>query len=363
MLYNTFRTELRNVSRNVFYIVATIKDIAKTLNISVSTVSYALNGGPRTVPQHVKDKVLTTAKELGYRPNRNARSLITRRTNTIGVVPPQLGTNIAMSPFIRDSLNGIVNESESSHYDVLLFTRCDQSQTEEMLNDVLDGRVDGLIFLAPPIGSSSVNLVYDFGLPTVVTCSNGYAAPCYSSDNRHGVQIAMDHLVSLGHRKIGHLEGRPTLEDSVSRKTYFLEYVQENGLICKDDWIICGNFDPEGGYLAGKHIFESQDRPTAIFCGNDEMAFGLIRAAREYGIKIPEELSIIGFDDSSLCNFTYPLLTSVRQPIEELASFAFRSIIEMIEGHSPSSSSVFPTELIIRESTSNPTKDNYASIQ
>lgn len=331
--------------------MATIKDIAKTLNISVSTVSYALNGGPRPVPAHVRESVLATAKELGYRPNKNARSLITRKTNTIGVVPPQLGANIVVSPFLRDSLNGIINEAEACHYDVLLFTKCDQTETERMLDDVLDGRVDGLFFLAPPIGTEAVDRVHAFGLPTVLTCSHAYLPPAYTCDNEQGVRLAIEHLASLGHRRIGHISGRAKLEDSILREQFFTKQMRETGLECRPEWITSGDFTSFGGYDAGMTIFHQPERPTAIFCANDEMAVGLMRAAGDFGLRVPSDLSVVGFDDSYLCSFTFPPLTSVRQPIETLAAYALRSLVGMIEGDPPAKSKMFETELIVRDST------------
>lgn len=331
--------------------MATIKDIAKSLNISVSTVSYALNGGPRPVPSLVREKVLLTAKELGYRPNRAAKALITGRTHTIGIVPSYLGTDFALSPFFLQSLNGIINECEKMKYDVVLMTSHDQNDTEALLDVVLDGRIDGLIFLAPPIDSRAVNLVVEHNMPVVLTGHKGFNAASFSVDNEDGVRHAMNHLVSLGHRKIGHLYGLDHLEDAMARKEAFLDFVEKEHLDWNPSWIAPGDFNPERAFESGLEMLKNPNRPTAVFCANDESAIGLYRAARQLGLSIPNDLSVVGFDNATLGEYCHPTLTTVAQPLELIAAEALRAVVAAIENNTPSVSKVFPTKLIVREST------------
>lgn len=337
---------------------STIKDIAKKLNISVSTVSYALNDGPRSVPEDVKRRVLEAAQELKYRPNRVARSLITRRTFTIGIVPSEAGTDIVLSPYLQNSLNGIVNAAEDLHYDVLFFTRYDQLQTREMSNILLDGRVDGLIFLAPPRHAPVLDIIVEHDVPHVVIAGEHRPTSVqYSVDNESGVRAILEHMFALGHRRFGHIHGRLQMEDAIERRDYFQAIVNELGGQYKDEWILPGNFTMEGGEEAMQTLARQSQMPTGIFCANDEIAVGAIRSAHTLGYQVPEDLSIAGFDNVPLSSVFIPSITTVRQPVEKIASLATKTLVEMIEGNRTQRSQVFSTELIVRDSTSRPKED------
>ena len=334
--------------------MATIKDIAKSLNISVSTVSYALNGGPRPVPKQVREKVLLTAKEMGYRPNRTAKSLITGRTYAIGIVPSFLGLDFALSPFFLESLNGIINECEVRKYDVILITRYDQKDVEALLNNVLDGRVDGLIFLAPPIDSRAVELVSEHQMPVVITGHKAFNAPSFSADNRHGVRLALQLLYDQRHRKIGHLTGMDHLEDSLQRKDAFLNFIQEYDLPQDDQWVLNGNFNPDMSYENGLKMLSLTNRPTAVFCANDESALGFYRAAREMKLDVPKDVSVVGFDNARISEYCHPRLTTVAQPLATIAAAALNSIVDAIENGTKPQSKIFPTQLVVRDSVCPP---------
>jgi LacI family transcriptional regulator len=337
---------------------ATIKDIAKRLNISVSTVSYALNDGPRSVPSEVKQRVLEVAQEMQYRPNRVARNLVTRRSYTIGIVPSEASNDIVLSPYLQNSLNGIVNTAEVRHYDVLFFTRYDQQETREMTNVLLDGRADGLIFLAPPTHAPVLDLVAEYGIPHVVIAGESRtSSPHFGVDNTGGVRLAMDHLWNLGHRKIAHICGRLHMEDGLVRQNAYRGYLQSRGLSLRDDWTVPGDFTIEGGHEAMKRVLDNSDRPTAVFCANDEMAVGAVRAAHEAGLNVPDDLSVVGFDNVSLSAVFLPAITTVRQPVQELASEATAALISLIEGEESIASKILSTELIVRDSTSRPKED------
>jgi DNA-binding LacI/PurR family transcriptional regulator len=338
---------------------ATIKDIARKLNISVSTVSYALNNGPRTVPDDVKKRVLQAAQDLQYRPNRVARNLVTRRSYTIGIVPSEASSDIVLSPYLQNSLNGIVNTAEAHHYDVLFFTRYDQQQTREMANVLLDGRADGLIFLAPPNHAPVLDLVVDYGIPHVVIAGESRADSAhFGADNVSGVRAALRHLFEIGHRRIGHLYGRLHMEDGMVRKEAYRAFLAEQGLPVNDDWMAPGEFTMNGGYSGMKQILSKPETPTAVFCANDEIAVGAIHAASELGLAVPRDMSIVGFDNAPLSAAFLPAITTIRQPVQELASEATQALIRLIDGSPGVPSQVFPTELIVRDSTSRPKEDH-----
>jgi len=335
----------------------TIKDIARELGVSVSTVSYALNGGPRPVRDDVRDRVLATATALDYRPNHLARTLITGRSFTIGVVPTELTTNLTKSPYFTGCLDGIVNAAEVLGQDVLLYTRFDQTSPVAFVNALLDGRADGLLFLAPAVDSPALELLAG-KIPIAIASGKEVPdLPSFTCDNRHGVHQAIAHLVGLGHTRIGTLHGKLHLVDGIERLKAFRAAMAEFGGDLREEWIAGGDFHPQGGFDAGHQMLSKSPRPTAIFCANDEMAAGLVQAAYALGLAVPEDISIVGFDDAPTASMMHPSLTTVRQPLEELGAAAMHALIAQINGDAGAPHIQFETELIIRKSTTSPKED------
>lgn len=335
-----------------------IKDIARELNISVSTVSYALNGGPRPVRKEVREQVLEMAKALDYRPNRVAKAMITGRSHTLGVVPPEVGDNVFLSPYMHLALNGLANEAGRLHDDVLLFTRYSETERDEMLSILVDGRVDGVIFIAPHFTHKTVELATALHLPCVTI--SGAPLPgvlSFSVDNEGGMTLAMQHLYDLGHRKIAHIAGRLDMQDALLRIQGYQRFLHENKLPYRDDWIARGQFLIEGGRQAMHELMSKPDRPTAVACSNDEMAIGAILATYDLGLKVPQDVSIVGFDNTPSSQNLYPPLTTVRQPIGEMSQAAVRALISLIEGREPQEPTVFTPELVVRASTTHPKED------
>jgi len=336
---------------------STIKDIARRLNISVSTVSYALNGGPRSVPEEVRDKVLTVARELDYRPNRVARSLITRRSHVLGIIPHRSSRDLILGPFMQHVLNGILNEAELMMQHVLIFTRCDEKDTAGTMDQFLGGHVDGLVFISSDGLEPVLEELRHRNFPHVALSARRGASPTVTVDNVNGVERAMAHLYGLGHRKIGHLRGIPTHYDGWERHEAYSDFMRRHGLPINPSWIVDGRFTPFDGRCAALKILDRPDRPTAVFAANDEMALGLLEAARELGISVPSQLSVVGFDDSPHAALCYPRLTTVRQPLNDIGAAAARMLLDIIEERDPVTSLRFGTELVIRDTTARPTED------
>lgn len=335
-----------------------IKDIAQRLNISVSTVSYALNGGPRPVKTEVRDKVLALAKELGYRPNRLARSMVTGRTHTLGVVPPEIGEDVFLSPYLHLALNGLANEAGRHHQDIVIFTRFRETEQNEMLSTILDGRVDGVIFIAPYFTSKTVELATALHLPCVaISGSSVEGVPSFCIDNEGGMTKVLQHLYDQGHRRIGHIAGRLDMQDALIRLQAYQAFLHEKKLPYRDEWVTKGQFLIEGGRKAMHELMNQPVRPTAVSCANDEMAIGAILATYDLGIKVPEEVSIAGFDMTPSSAHIFPPITTVRQPIGELGQAAVKALLNLIEGNGDIKDTVFETDLIVRESTSHPMKE------
>jgi LacI family transcriptional regulator, galactose operon repressor len=334
----------------------TLRDISKRLNISVSTVCYALNGGPRPVPEELKQRIIQTAHEMGYRPNRLAKMLSTGRTHTVGVVPTELSQNFASGPFFQEILSGAISVGQVQRYDVLLFSSYDQAEPE-FAQTILDGRVEGLIFVAPRRDSRLLEAVANSGLPFVsVGAETVYPAPAIICDNVEGINQAVDHLAELGHRKIAHVTGELDSRDGRERLEAVQARLQHHGLPQMRDWIFRGAFHPHQGEAAVNHFLEIKERPTAILFANDEMAFGFIKECARRAILLPETFSIVGFDDVAGCAQCYPSLTSVRQPLADMGLAAMQALCALIGGQKPALRHVFPTSLIRRQSVVPPSQ-------
>jgi LacI family transcriptional regulator len=335
-----------------------IKDIAKRLNVSVSTVSYAINGGPRTVSKQIREKVLEAAREMGYRPNRVAKSMITGKSRTIGVVPPEIATDVLLSPYLQMALNGIFNEAGKSNQDIMLFTRLGDSEHEEILSTILDGRVDGAIFIAPNRTNRTVLLAKELHIPCVsLSGSEIEGVTTLSVANETGMTKVMQHLYDLGHRRIAHIAGRLDQQDAIERLQAYAGFVTDHRMVYHDAWVTKGQFVIEGGHAAMMELLRLPLRPTAVVCANDEMAIGAMRACFEMGLKVPQEISIAGFDMSTTSAHTNPPLTTVRQPITEMGQAAVTTILDLIEGKDVPSHSIFEPYLVVRSSTAFPTEE------
>lgn len=332
---------------------STIKDIATRLKISTSTVSYALNGGPRHVPESVRLEVLRVAKELNYRPNRLAKSLVTGRSNTIGVLPTEATQNLAVIPYFQACFNGILNEAEIVKNDVLIYSSFapNEGSVDELILNVSDGRADGIILIAPFLDSPVVAALQERGIPHTIINAAVEGSACLACDNRLGVGQAVRHLHELGHTKIAHLAGLSTMQDGRERRDAFCTVMSELGLPIRSDWIIETDFSPHMGQFAANQLLaDKSDRPTAVFCANDEIAIGAYHAAWERQISIPEELSIVGFDNQGSGTIMLPGLTTIQQPLETMGRDAVSKLVALIDGKCAESEQ-YQTELIIRGST------------
>lgn len=336
---------------------ARLKDIAEKLNVSISTVSYALNGGSRSVPPEVRERIRSAALELGYRPNRIARSLAAGRTMTIGVVPVVMNAGMVAAPYFQACFNGIVVESKRLGYDVLLYTH-DALEPELLADGILDGRVDGLVFLAPYVASPILRRVAAEGIPyAVVSGPPAEAAPAFNCDNEGGIEAAVRHLVDQGHTRIAHVAGDLEMVDGQERLDGFRRGLEAAQLPERSEWVVGGAFLMETAREHATRLLREDDRPSAIVCASDELAAGVYRAAWDLGIRIPDALSVTGFDDSTAAKLVIPPLTSVRQPMDAMGAAATRAVIGRLNGQS-AAGQVFDTELVIRQSTARPMEVN-----
>lgn len=333
---------------------ATLKEVAREVGVSICTASVVLNGsssGSR-ISAGTREMVIDAAQRLGYRANQVARSLHAGRTHMIGVVPAATDTNILLGPHLQHVLNGIVNETESHRYDLSLITRCDQSHPADLLNALLGGKMDGVIVVAPRSNSRLLPLLREESLPMVVI--DGDPEQCdnyFIIDNRQAVRAAMRHLVNFGHKNIGYIAGPQELYAARVRKDAFFEMMEELRLDVHLEWLQVGLFAFQSGVDGVNRMLRHGPPPTAIFCANDETAFGAMDTLKRAGYRVPENVSIVGFDDVPLAQHSVPPLTTIRQPVDEIARAATAALLNHIDEGAPLRSRTFPAELIVRQST------------
>ena len=303
----------------------TIEDVARVASVSPATVSHVVNG-TRRVSDEVCARVKATIDELGYHPNSLARTLRTGRSHAIGLIIPDI-SNLYFAEFARliDDLG------HQSGYSIILCSTNDDVDQESAYVDVLLSRqVDGIIFIAAGDSSANLQKCFDRGAPVVVVDRElaGHSVAAVCVDNHAGGYLATRHLIGLGHTKIGCISGPPSVQPSAQRVAGYRDAMSEAGLKVDDEWLAVGDFHTAGGETCANQILRRRSsRPSALFACNDFMAIGAMRSARRLGLRVPEDLSVIGFDDIPLAESLMPALTTIAQPIEEMTQIAVSTLI------------------------------------
>jgi LacI family transcriptional regulator/LacI family repressor for deo operon, udp, cdd, tsx, nupC, and nupG len=327
--------------------MVSIKDIARAAQVSHSTVSRALRNSP-LVSAETSALILKIARERGYTVSSVARSLVTKRTNTIGVVV----TTIA-DPFAGEVVGGIEESAGDHGYSVILAT-CHGDPALELraVQSFLERRVDGVLVMASSVGSRYLPMLADMNEPIVLINSHEPGEFTYSVriDDFHGAQTAVRHLIELGHRRIAYIGDRFGLQSNVERLAGYRATLKAAALSAAPELWIDGESGPEGGGKAMSLLMELPQRPTAVFCYNDRQALGALRSAREHGLRVPADVSIVGYDDLFLASYTDPPLTTIQQPKHEMGRNAMEILLELLSGGTPQSKTSRGT-LIVRQST------------
>ena len=344
--------------------MVTIRDVAKESGFSSTTVSIVLNNAPlaRYIPATTKKRIERAAKKLGYRPNLFARSLRSKRSNTVGVMVFDI-----TDPYCTPILRGIENSLYQSNFlPILTDAHNERSRFERYLEMLLDRRVEGLVLLANWL-FLDINLLGDLeksSVPTaIISCElKTDAISSVIVDNEIGAHLALEHLYSLGHRKIAFIRGPKALADSAPRWKGIRNFAKESGLAIDSRLVVDlpESSDPLSSFEAGFKLTEDllkQKCPfTAILAFDDLTAFGTIRALTKAGIRVPEQCSVVGFDDVATCAIYTPPLTTVRQPMESMGATAVSIVVDGINAGlekretSATHRKVAP-ELVVREST------------
>ena len=325
--------------------------MAKRARVSIATVSRTINGVPTVAPQ-LSRRVWKVIEELGYYPNTQARALVSGRSRIFGLIVSEI-TN----PFFPEIVQGFEDMAVQHNYEVLLTSTVhDPKRMAHSVRRMIERRVDGVAIvtfgmeeeLFADLKSRNVPLVFiDVG-PALPRISN------IRIDYLHGIRQAVQHLAALRHERIAFISGPLTLKSAVARQRAFSQSMDEIGLAVEPSYLVEGNHTMEGGIAAMRELLLLPKRPTAIMCSNDMTAMGVMRESYDQGLHIPQDLSVIGFDDVRLAQFVVPPLTSVRMSQTEIARLAFNALLTEVQRKTPvptGSEYTLRTTLVLRHST------------
>ncbi|KIL49491.1 LacI family DNA-binding transcriptional regulator [Jeotgalibacillus soli] len=327
--------------------MTTIKDVAKRAGVAVSTASLALNQSERVSPS-TAEKVMKAAQELQYRKNGWARDLKMQKTQMIGLILHDLS-----GPFYASIIKGIEQTLLSYGYGLIACSTLGETlgTAERFLHE---RRVDGVIIFSSDIKDQTLIDVSREDFPVVVmdrVLSHPYLYSVTAHNHQGGYQAA-EYFIKRGHKAIGYISGPANNLDSQLRLKGFSQCLADYHFAdVPTKWHIRGDYSQQGGYQAARLLIEQGNLPTGLFVSNDEMAFGALKAFAEAGVRVPEDLSVIGFDDVELSQYVRPSLTTIKQPKFEMGSLAAHKVIQHLQGDAPKEHSVLPTELIERESS------------
>ena len=325
----------------------TIKDVARQANVSVATVSRALNGH-RNVAEDVRKRVLGVATALRYSPHHAARSLSSRRTNTIGVVLPDL-----YGEFFSELMRGIDQVAREQGLHLLVSSYHGNPEEQGNALRAMRGRVDGLLLMYPFVGGDEVmdeNLAPSMPVVLMNTAATGGTRTALCVDGYGGARTMIGHLAGAGHRRIAFIAGPADNFDANERLRGYRDAMAE----CLPDvepWVIEGDFDEASGHRAGQALLAGSPRPDAVFAANDMMALGCLFAFTQAGVRVPDEISVAGFDDIPLARYVHPALTTMRVEIADLGARAIRALLDAEPG-ADGSQELLPPTLVVRDSSS-----------
>jgi LacI family transcriptional regulator len=327
----------------------TIMDVARASGVSYATVSRVLSGY-EFVRESTRNRVMKAVEHLGYVANLQARSLAGGRSQIIGLLVPNLDNS-----YVGTIMRGIDQELERANYDLVLYTSHRHPGHESFyVSAIANGLTEGLLLVAPLVPTTYLEALREQNFPYVLidqadTTENSSVV---EATNWQGAYEATRYLSQLGHTRIAFITGALAVRSAVDRLRGYKAALADCDIPVRKDLVIEGDYQQQTGYEAAKSLLQSLDPPpTAIFASNDLSAFGAMDAARECGLRIPDDISIIGFDDIPQASLVYPKLTTVRQPLEQMGQVAVKILLEQIEDRSrPPQRVALATQLVIRDS-------------
>jgi len=332
--------------------VSTMKDVARLAGVSVQTVSCVVNAKPG-ITEETRARVWQAIKDLGYHPYSIARSLRTRQTRTIAFF---------VSDIVNPSLAAMASAAEDfAHqfgYSVVLYnTHGDMAREASYIRTAIERWVDGIVLIAVTEDMPSLETLSEAGIPVVAIdrAPEPHSGPAVTLDNVAAGSLAAEHLLDLGHTRISHISGPLSLRLAQERLAGFRKAIEGRGLEVNHCIPGEGNWECMAGYKAMQRILACPELPTAIFSANDRMAIGAMRAIDEAGLRVPQDISIVGLDDIEVAAFQTPPLTTVRQSFTEMATLGVKLLLDVLAGKEPSERHIVlqPT-LVVRQSTAPP---------
>jgi LacI family transcriptional regulator len=326
----------------------TIQDIARLAGVSHSTVSRVLNKKP-DVEAATRERVLQVMQEYGFVPNLAATRLAGGRNQILGVLVPPLswpfieditqgaiGTTLQW-PLVPEIMRGVTEYVSTTPYELLLYSISQHKDHREIIQRILSTQlISGLLAILPDGATDQLAAVHDQGLPVVLIDDQGAHPhlPWVGTDNRYGAYLAVKHLIALGHRRIGHIRGLYACSEE--RFQGYCDALREAGITPDPALVLQGDFAPASGQACARAFFAMAERPTALFVGNDQMAYGVLAVAQQLGVRVPQDMAVVGFDDIPLSGYIRPALTTVHQPFFEMGQRAAELLLSLVAA-SPSS--------------------------
>ncbi|MFF4844635.1 LacI family DNA-binding transcriptional regulator [Streptomyces collinus] len=337
----------------------TLEEVAARAGVGRGTVSRVINGSPR-VSDATRAAVEAAVAELGYVPNTAARALAANRTDAIALVVPEPETRFFAEPYFSDMLRGVGAELGETEMQLLLIFAGSDRERERLAQYLAAHRVDGVLLVSVHADDPLPDLVAQLEIPAVISGPRSAAETLTSvdSDNFGGARSAVEHLVSRGRRRIAHITGRLDVYGAQRRVDGYREALRGAGHAADERLIVPGDFTEEGGRRAMATLLERYPDVDAVFAGSDVTAAGARQVLREAGRRIPDDVALVGYDDSAIARHMDPPLTSVRQPIEEMGRAMIDLLLSEIADRRPAATrglerrhAVLPTELVARASS------------
>jgi LacI family transcriptional regulator len=325
-----------------------LSEIAKAAGVSVPTASRALTNSNHPMTADTRQRILAVAREMGYQPNLVARSLRTDRTNTVGLIVENI-----LSPFIPPIIRGIEDILKpAGYFSTIINSDWDPEIEAEAINALNNRQIDGIIFIETWHRSGkAIRDKTDKPFVFVHRLFHSQAENAIRVDEIYGARLATGHLAKLGHQKIAYINGPKEWDASKKRLKGYREEMAAWKVPFRDEFIRNGDWETGGGYAAAQSLLALPERPTAIFAANDLMALGAIYAIQEAGLRVPEDIAVVGYDDRNFAGIVRPALTTVTLPAEEMGQEAARLLLSLIQHQTASEKGVeVRGRLIVRQS-------------
>ncbi len=332
----------------------TSQDVANCAGVSRTTVSFVLNNveGFQISPE-TRQKVLEAAEQLGYVPNSAAQTLASRRTRAIGLVMTRSPHHIASDSFLPQIIGGLLKVTRQQNLRLMIEQVSAEHQSQAYLELARAKRIDGMILLTPRMDDEALRVLENAEIPAVLMGHlEGSHLPSVDVDNRAAAEQAVLHLISLGHRKIACITNAPASYTAAPQRVQgYLDALNSAGISPNPNLIRYADFDPESGFERMNSLLQSREAFTAVFVASDNVAMGAKAAIREAGLRVPDDISMMGFDDIPWSKYADPPLSAVHLPAEALAQQACVMLLDLIQGQSPAEKHLnLETELIVRKS-------------